>query len=172
MDNQSIGIWLVGARGGVATTTALGLSALKRGLVEPVGLLSCLEQFQPLEPAAWDRLVVGGHEIRRISLLDEALHLAKEFRVVDPQLVELCRDELTEIDDSIRPGTIHNVGSTISGLADDDIPRDESPRQAVDRLRGDMAQFVEARRLEHLVVVNVASTEPLVDSSSLPVRSL
>ncbi|MEE9601695.1 MAG: inositol-3-phosphate synthase [Thermoguttaceae bacterium] len=170
MDNQSIGIWLVGARGGVATTTVLGLSALRRGLVESVGLVSCLEQFQHLEPAPWNRFVVGGHEIRRISLLDEALRLARELRAVDPRLVEQCRDELAEIDDSIRPGTIHNVGSTISGMADDDVPRDESPRRAVDRLRGDMAQFVEARRLEHLVVVNVASTEPLVDSGGLPRR--
>jgi hypothetical protein len=33
MARQRIGIWLFGARGGVATTAIVGLAALRRGLV-------------------------------------------------------------------------------------------------------------------------------------------
>ena len=54
-----IGIWLVGAKGGVATTTSLGLSALKRGLVGDTGLVSRLPQFERLGLVDWVDLVVG-----------------------------------------------------------------------------------------------------------------
>ena len=60
-------------------------------------------------------------------------------------------------------------GETIAALADAGrCPRDETPREAIARLGGDMAEFVRAEGLGHLVVVNVASTEPPVDASALP----
>ena len=170
MEKQRIGIWLVGARGGVATTTLLGLALLKRGLIGPVGLVSSLKQFQHLDPVAWEDILIGGHEIRDISLFDEAVRIAEEFRAFDPRLVEQCSDELAQIDARIRPGTIQNVGNTIAEMASENVPVDESPAEAVDRLRGDMAQFVEDGRLEHLVVVNVSSTEPLAKTTGLPRR--
>ena len=45
-----IGIWLIGAKGGVASTTIVGL-------------------------ADWNDFVVGGHEIRHVRLADEAMRL-------------------------------------------------------------------------------------------------
>ncbi len=83
-------------------------------------------------------------------------------------LLEKCRPELEEIDRRIRPGTTTGVGETIASLADLDLPHDETPRRTIERLAGDMAEFVRAEKIGHLVVVNVSSTEPAADVSRLP----
>jgi myo-inositol-1-phosphate synthase len=168
MGQNRVGIWLIGAKGGVASTAILGLTALQRGLISSDGLVSSLPQFQSAGLADWGDFVVAGHEIRRISLYGEAMRMAAENRVAPPALVEQCRDPLEQIDKRIRPGTIRNVGAAIGSLADTSVPGSETPRQAIERVSRDMAQFVEAEQLTHLVVVNVASTEPPVDTSSLP----
>ncbi|MBN2473265.1 MAG: inositol-3-phosphate synthase [Pirellulales bacterium] len=168
MAKRRIGIWLIGARGGVATTTTVGLVALKKGLIGEAGLVSELPQFQRLQPTAWADFVVGGHEIRQVALADEAMRLATNNRILDPSVINRCKSELARIDPRICLGTLHNTGSTIAGLADKGVPRQESPGEAVERLRGDLAEFARAERIEHVVVVNVASTEPPADAASLP----
>jgi myo-inositol-1-phosphate synthase len=105
-------------------------------------------------------LVVGGHEIRRASLVDEAQRLVTESRTVSPDLFARCKSELSQIDARLRPGTIANVGATIAGLCDAEVPRKESPREAVERLQQDLAGFAASEKLNHVIVVNVASTEP------------
>ena len=168
MSNSRIGIWLIGAKGGVASTAIVGLAALKRRLVGAAGLVSQLPQFQRAGLADWADFVVAGHEIRAAPLMHEALRLATESRTTTVEVIQQCRAELEEIDRRIRPGTLFNVGPTIAALADADLPRDETPRQIIARLAGDFAEFVRAEGLSHLVVVNVASTEPAVDRSPLP----
>jgi myo-inositol-1-phosphate synthase len=168
MGDSHVGVWLIGAKGGVASTAILGIAALKRGLIDPVGLASQLPQFEKLGLIDWSRLVVGGHDIRRAPLLGEVARMAGESRTAMAVLVEQCRDELEQIDRRIRPGTIFGVGRTIAALADADLPRHETPRQAIDRIGRDMAEFVRAEGLAQLIVVNVASTEPAIDASNLP----
>jgi myo-inositol-1-phosphate synthase len=168
MADARVGVWLIGAKGGVASTAILGLVALKRGLAEPVGLTSQLPQLKKLGLVEWPQLVVAGHDIRRTPLVDGIAEMAGQSRIALPAIVEQCRAEFDEIDRRIRPGTIFGVGETIAALADVDMPKDETPREAVARVGRDMAEFVRGEGLAHLVVVNVASTEPAVDASGLP----
>jgi len=168
MSDSQVGVWLIGAKGGVASTAILGLIALKRGLIESTGLTSQLPQFGKLGLVDWNRLVVGGHDIRRAPLLDGVAQMASQSRNAVTALVEQCRDELEQIDGRIRPGTILGVGEMIASLADADVPRDKTPREAIARVGRDMAEFVRTQGLAHLIVVNVASTEPAVDASNLP----
>jgi len=168
MARPAIGIWLVGARGGVATTTIVGLAALERGLADTVGLVSGLPEFRPLKLADWSDFLVGGHEIRQVRLVDEAMKLANTSRALDPKLIDKCRDELNRIDRRIRPGTIYKTGATIGQFASPQVPRRESPREAIQRLQSDLARFVKNNRLSHLIVVNLASTEPPVDLTAVP----
>lgn len=167
MSRPNIGIWLVGARGGVATTAILGLCGLKKGLVGQTGLISHLEPFVKLDPAAWGDFLVGGHEIRDVALIDEAARLTAE-RVVDAKLASGCKAELTRIDGRIRPGTIYKVGPTISRMAGPEVPRNETPRRAIERLQADLKEFAKSGRLDHVIVVNVSSTEPVVDPATIP----
>ncbi len=168
MAHADIGIWLIGAKGGVATTTILGLTALGNGLVDETGLVSALPRFAHLDLPNWDNFVVAGHEIRPIRLAGEADRLAANNRAVEGQLVDKCRKQLNVIDRRVRPGTIYKSGTTIGRLAGPDIPRRESPREAIDRVRADMDRFAKSQKLEHLIVVNVASTEPAIDLATVP----
>ncbi len=169
MARRRIGIWLVGAKGGVATTATLGLVALKKGLTETCGLVSELPQFSELPFTPWKDFVVGGHDIRKVTLLDSALALQNESRALDPGLVSKCKSELVKIEKNIRPGVLNNVGSTIEELADAPLrKKSESPRAAVERIQADLKKFIKANRLDQVVVLNVASTEPTVDGSLVP----
>ncbi|NQU20643.1 MAG: inositol-3-phosphate synthase [Candidatus Nealsonbacteria bacterium] len=168
MANKRIGIWLIGAKGGVATTTIVGLTTLKKGLIGSAGLVSQLPQFESLDLADWADMVVGGHEIRDVSLIGEATKLVTESHTASQEWIDQCRDELEQIDRRIRPGCLLNVGQTIEDLAAAEVPRDASPRAAVKRLREDLDQFVRSEQLDRLVVVNVASTEPPADPASIP----
>jgi myo-inositol-1-phosphate synthase len=165
MNSSRIGIWLIGARGGVGGTALLGLTALQHGLISPVGLVSGLPRFATAGLADWARFVAAGHEIRRVSLIDEIEQFAAKNRILDPAVIDACRDDLERIDRRIRPGTIRHVGPTIAELADMELPREESARRTVVRLRDDFEAFVAEERLEHLIVVNVASTEPPMQDS-------
>ena len=144
---------------------AVGLSALERGLIDEVGLVSALPRFARLEPAGWSDFVVGGHEIRDVALADEAMRLATESRAIEPELCRQCREELDAIDRRIRPGTIHNVGPTIAEFAGRRrSPGGNAPRGGRAARAAIWPSSPGPKRLEHVVVVNVASTEPPVDA--------
>ena len=170
MSHPRLGLWLIGAKGGIAATTLVGLAALKKGLVPPIGLVTALPPFEHLPMPAWDDFVVGGHEIRDVRLVDEARRLVTESRALDPELLARCIGDLDAVDREIRPGTLIKVGHTIDELAGADIPRGESPRSAVNRLKADLAAFRDNHKLEHVIVVNVASTEPPLDCADWPAR--
>ena len=167
--SEKVGIWLVGARGGVATTAIVGLVALQKKMTENHGLVSELPQFQNAGLADWSSFVVGGHEIRNCSLLHEAEKLLNESRLLSKELLEASRAEFEAIDGRIKPGVLFNVGKTISGLADQDmVVQADSPRQMLDQLKADLTSFKEENGLSRVIVINVSSTEPTVDPESVP----
>ncbi len=88
MARPRIGSWLIGAKGGVAATAITGLVALRKGLIGPIGLVSELAQFQCLDLADWNDFVVGGHDVRDVTLADEAMRLCTESRAIDGNI---CR---------------------------------------------------------------------------------
>lgn len=162
-----VGVDWIGVQGGVATTALIGHILLKRGLAAPDGLVTALPLFQQLGLPDWGDLVFAGHDIRRDTLWDAAQWLVDE-RLVRPEQLEACRDELDAIDRRVRPGTIRNVGPTIQRLADRELPADETPRQTIARLQTDLSEFVRRESLDHVIVLNVASTEPSIDATDWP----
>jgi myo-inositol-1-phosphate synthase len=156
---RRIGIWLIGSKGGVATTAIVGLIALKKGLADSTGLVTALPEFAALDLAAWDDFVIGGHEIRRLPLCREAYRVVTEMRAANREVIDQCREDLERIEARIRPGTICNAGPTITALADLDLPSEKTARQTVERLKTDLRQFIAAEKIDRLIVVNVASTE-------------
>jgi myo-inositol-1-phosphate synthase len=168
---NKIGVWIVGAYGGVATTTAVGLAALQQGLVGNQGLVSQHPQFASLGLANWNQLVLGGHDIRKTTLYDEAMQLARVSRAIDSGLIEQCRADLAAIEPNIRPGILFNVGPTIAKFADSSLRETrETPRASVRRVQQDLKDFAAQHQLDKVIMVNLASTEPPVDASTLPQR--
>ena len=103
ISSERVGVWLIGARGSVATTTISGWAALVAGLIKPTGLVTALE---PLTHAPLPRLgdlVFGGHELAETSLLKQAELLAGEG-VLPSSLPAAIAESLRETDANIRPG--------------------------------------------------------------------
>jgi myo-inositol-1-phosphate synthase len=173
MAQPKIGVWFIGARGGVAATATLGLLALQKKLTTSVGLVSELPQFAGLDLADWNSLVIGGHEIRDTTLPDSIDRLHHESRVFDARLVESCRNDLAAIDGRIRPGSIAGCGEAIGEIADKSAQvadQKESPREAIRRLQADLRNFQTTTGADRIIVVNLASTEPPSDTARLPPR--
>lgn len=169
MASRRIGVWFIGARGGVAATATLGLFALQRQLAGTCGLVSELPQFARLGFADWDNFVVGGHEIRDGSIVDSLARLQSDSRVLDRALIDQCRSELDAVDTRIRSGSLANCGATIGSLAAPAMREgtSESARQTIDRLQRDLREFQAKTEAERILVVNLASTEPAGDYSAL-----
>lgn len=167
--SQRVGLWIVGAHGGVATTVAVGLSALKKQAVENWGLVSELPPFKQIGLIDWSQIVIGGHEIRQTDSITEALLLSGYTPAIPRELIISVEAELREFDKNVRPGVLYNVGSTISKLASDGfVETDRTAGGAITRIQADLQHFVDHHSLDQLIVVNLASTEPPTDASGLP----
>ena len=142
------GLWLVGARGSVATTTAVGLLALRAGLTEPIG---CVTEYPPLSSLIlpdWNDIVVGGHDIVDTPL-DKRAELLANDGLLPHRLLSGVKNGLCAIEAEIRPGygPASHRGAQI---------------QAIRRLADDLCCFRERHALARVIVVNVSSTEPPV----------
>jgi myo-inositol-1-phosphate synthase len=161
MSNRRVGIWFIGACGGVSGTVALGLAALQRGLMDMVGMVTGSAVCAGLDLDRPGQFVIGGHDIRKTSYRQAVEELHRRSNVFDHELIEACTPELDAWSRNVRPGTVYNTGNTISSLADlPDVHRTGSPRSAVDRIKKDYQDFRTTQKLDQLVVINTASTEP------------
>ena len=171
MVQRKLGLWLIGAKGGVATSVIVGLVALRKGLTESHGLVTQLPQFAGLDLAGWNSWTIGGHEIRETSLYDSAQLLVRNNHALDAELVEQCKPELAKIDKNMRVGTLFNVGPTIEKLAEGDARKlREAPRAAIERVQADLKEFASRNGLDRVIVVNTASTEPPADEAAIPTK--
>ena len=162
MSNPRIGVWMVGACGGVSTLTMIGARAVARGLRPAVGMLTETPLFQGLDFAALDDLVFGGHEIRNTDLHCAAQEFAERAGILDPALLQVLRPDIERIDKEIRPGYLVNPGEGVQALNTSGWRLGEAtqPRDVIAALQADWASFAERNQLDTVVVVNVSSTEP------------
>jgi myo-inositol-1-phosphate synthase len=161
MTSRRVGLWFVGAFGGVGTTAALGLAALKLGQIDTTALVTALPLFDGLDLDEPDQFVVGGHDVRRCNYRQTIHEFQERSGVFSPALVEACLPDLSAWAENVRIGTVHNAGSTIERLADlPEAHRVDAARAAVERIQNDLREFQQAHQLDQVVVLNVASTEP------------
>jgi myo-inositol-1-phosphate synthase len=161
MSERRIGLWLVGAFGGVGTTITLGLAALARGLTQATGLVTALPLFEGLDLPGPGEFIIGGHDIRRTSFAESAEEFRRNSGVFEPALIETCRNELEAASARVRPGTILGSGPAIGRLSNwGQKTLARTAGEAIERIATDLTNFVADERLDHLIVLNVASTEP------------
>ena len=159
-----IGVWLVGARGSIGSTVAVGLFALKRGLVPPIGLATELDPLRRLGFADFENFVLGGCDVRRTPAADGVTELVSEG-IVSAEVAAACADDLAELDERLCPGFLGAGEGELAALsgATEDVGVAErtalSPRERIAAMRGDLVRFAEEHGLARVIVVNVASTE-------------
>jgi len=161
MTQRRVGLWMIGAFGGVGTTAALGLASLTRGLCETTGLVTELPLFNGLDLDEPAQFVVGGHDVRRGSFRETVREMQLRANVFEPAVAEPCLPQLDEWAANVRPGTVLNAGNTIRKLANlPEAHQVNDLRAAVERIQTDLQEFREKNHLDQVVVLNVASTEP------------
>ncbi|MFD0823912.1 inositol-3-phosphate synthase, partial [Micromonospora zhanjiangensis] len=139
---MATGVWLIGARGSVAVTSMVGALALRAGLAEPVGCVCELPQLRGPALPGLSELVFGGHDVVTTPLSKKAEALAAAG-VLPGRLVTALTDELHAVEDDLRP-----------------VPEGDRQAEVAAAMEADLAAFRDRHRLDRVVVVNVASTEP------------
>jgi myo-inositol-1-phosphate synthase len=161
MKRHRVGLWLVGAFGGVGTTITLGLCAIARGLSARTALVTELPMFQNLTLPEPGDFIVGGHEIRETTFRQSAEEFQRSSGVFPQEWISACADDLDAATARVRPGTILGAGAAIARLGQwGQANSAETAEQAVDLIAADLAAFVQSEKIDHLIVLNVSSTEP------------
>src|SRR5438876_584557 len=161
MSQRRVGLWLIGAVGGVSSTAVLGISALSRKLADTTSIVTATPLFEGLDLDDFDQFVVGGHDIRRSNYVAAVRDLNQRSNVFNEALIQACQPDLDKWSANVRPGTVLGSGPTISKLADmPEVQRASTPKEAIERVQADLRNFRDKNKLDQLVVANVSSTEP------------
>ncbi len=140
------GVWLIGARGSVATTAIIGASAVRAGAAPPTGCTAELPDFAGAAVPGLGDLVFGGHDIVDTPLVKRAEQLV-HAGVVPAALPRLVAADLEAAEAEIRP-------------ADRDAGTAGHQVHAIARIVEDLQAFRARNDLREIVVLNVSSTEP------------
>ncbi len=166
-------VYLIGARGAIATSVAHGVAGLSAGSLPPVGIATAMPPLDAaLGCAPFESLVLGGCDVRAGALATAELHAAG---ILPAALVASAADAVTEYMARLEgglldvpPGTESAGGALERGAGGGELHPETaelagmSPRARVDRLIQRLGAFREACGAEHLVVVNLASVEAQV----------
>ncbi|MBG6084589.1 inositol-3-phosphate synthase [Zhihengliuella flava] len=140
-----VGLWLIGARGSVATTAATGLAAISGGFAPATGCVTDQRVFDAVPLPEFSELVIGGHDISDVSLAKRAEYLVGAG-MLPLHLMEAVRGDLDEADARVRPGYHPESGGS-------------SQAAVARRLARDIEDFTREHRLDRVVVMDVSSTE-------------
>lgn len=151
---EVLGVWLVGARGAIATMTAVCARLIASHAIDPVGLLTEREPYSGLPLVPLGSLRFGGCDIR-----DDPIQTTLETLVADRLLPSGVLEDALGVLSEFEPLITHlprRLGVTSVGEV-----RARPDREVVDAIRSALAGFREALGGASVIVVYVASTEEL-----------
>ncbi|GAB3266604.1 inositol-3-phosphate synthase [Kineosporia babensis] len=141
---MTVGLWLIGARGSIGTTVTAGLALLSAEASDlaTTGMVSELAEFEGIGLPSPRDFVIGGHDLAELPLKGRAEELV-QAGVLPAFALSLVRPELEATDARVCPG-VQGGG-----------------RAAIEQIQRDLRSFSYQHGLETVVVVNIASTEPI-----------
>ncbi|MCA8940366.1 MAG: inositol-3-phosphate synthase [Planctomycetes bacterium] len=144
--SERILLYLIGAKGNIGLTTAVGLHALVNEKTATTGLVSELPEFADKGLPKFEDFVVAGADPNQASIV-ERLRALSDGNVIDHRHVGRFAEEGTKLNGRIDKGIdLHEDEGTI----------DELVNQAKDAM---LAASV-AAGADRIIVVNVGTTEP------------
>jgi myo-inositol-1-phosphate synthase len=144
-ESGPLGVWLIGARGAVATTTIFGATALRLGHTRPIGLVTEVTPLNTAPLASVDSLVFGGHDVTDIPLIKSAHALCRDAGPLNAHMVKALEAELAAAETHLRPAPAHG---------------NRPAREFIRTVQEDLAAFQSAIEARRIVMVNLATTEP------------
>jgi myo-inositol-1-phosphate synthase len=160
--SRTVGVFVIGALGDVATTAVVGAAALARRLAPPIGLVTELEDFKDADLVPYGSLRFGGLDVRTGDLVESARALTERHAaILPPDLVAQVEPELREASTRIGAGFLHGAAAPIVEMAttaSKEMTR-LTPEAAIDAVRESIRQFREGTKSDTVVVVQLASTE-------------
>jgi myo-inositol-1-phosphate synthase len=163
MSHRKVGVAVVGLGGAVSTTAVAGIELMRLGITGPEGL-PLADLGTDIGLAGYDGLVFAGWDLSG----DDLATAAETHRVLGPAELAAAGPALG----AIRPwpavgSTAHCRNVTGANLVDAGTLRD-----AVEHIRGDLRRFRDEAELDGLVLLNLASTERVMDVASPALASL
>jgi myo-inositol-1-phosphate synthase len=159
---EKIGIYLIGAYGAVATCAIVGAKAIAAGLSDERGLVTSSELFRGLDLPPVKDFVFGGCDLRKTSVLEAANEYRQRNNLLPTELLKALAPELKKVNDNIGEGIALGAGATILKIARA-RQKQNSVLQEVEQFRARLAKFRKDNKLDQVIVVNLASTEPHLD---------
>jgi myo-inositol-1-phosphate synthase len=152
------GIWLIGACGNVGMMTIVGARAIARGLCGRVGLTTELKELRDLPLPAVEDLVFGGHEVGPRTVAESARDFQRRAGVLTDRLLDGLAGDLDAAQAEVRPGYPSRPVRPLAAGKGRVAP---GPAAAFAAIQADLKEFKKRHALADVVVVNVATTEPL-----------
>jgi myo-inositol-1-phosphate synthase len=167
-----LGVLLVGL-GAVSTTTIAGVSAIRKGLSQPIGSLTQMgtirlgkrtegrspkiSEVVPL--AGLDDLVFGGWDIFQ----EDCYSAAKTAGVLEQSLLDQVRPELEQI----RPWPAVFDQHYVKRLAGPNVKKGKNKRDLAEQVMADIQKFKKDNNLDRLVMIWCGSTEIFMKESEV-----
>ncbi|MCW5960051.1 MAG: inositol-3-phosphate synthase [Pyrinomonadaceae bacterium] len=163
MSERTLGIAVIGLGGAVGTTMVAGIELLKLGKVDKTGLpLSELDQNSAKDLAAYERIVFGGWDLNAENLAAAA----EEHEVLNHKQFVAVENSLSKI----YPWKAAVDERFLSNIEGGNFLPSKDHREVIKNIVNDLKKFQEI--CDQVVVINLASTEKLVDESSEEYSSL
>lgn len=165
MSDRKCGVWIIGALGSISAAAIAGAALLREDLIEPAGMITSTILFEDIDLVAMDQIEFAGCDIREGKLLDSLTQLSDGSNAVSLERLLAVKEDLEQTKSWIKRGTCRNCGPAIESLAASDFEPKRHMRDDIDEFRCNLREFKREKRLETVVVVNLASTEPPIPSS-------
>lgn len=154
------GVWLLGGLGDIATTVVVGTLAIRKGIAPTTGMVSCLAPVSALALADLDELVFGGLDIRYKSVPQAATEVYKRSRTFSREILDAIEDELVAVNQDMV------IDPTVSWKPTGPTTGIPPLTEIITRMRGYLSAFRTRHKLDHVVVVNLISAEPIPATTS------
>ncbi len=153
MSEKKLGIAIIGLGGAVGTTMVAGIELLKKGVIGTEGLP--LADFEG-DLAKYENIVFAGWDLNEANLAEAAT----EHDVLSHKQFVNIEKELT----NIKPWQSVGNKSFLANIEGENLITENSHRQTIERIKQNLQEFKEI--CDEAVVINLASTEKLVDEAS------
>lgn len=146
---MGIGVYLVGARGNVATTVITGALAIKDGRAPGTGMVTEGPEFRGLGLTSLNDIIFGGADVSAKPLHEKAMEMGRA-RILPTELAQALQAELQQADRNIQ---------TVQGFEFGAAPKGGYLAELT-RIEERIARFRTDNNLDRVIVVNLCSTEP------------